>query len=89
MASTPMNNEHFDIPTRIDDFYTGREDHAKRLCGWLLPNLPQKQRGASTGNRVQKRFVVYGPPGTGKLQFCSKFAEDNRHRLALHKFQSF
>lgn len=78
-SDASMTNEHFDIPKPVDPFYTGREDYAKRLRSWMLPSLSRKQRGTSTVKAEQKRFVVYGLGGAGKTQFCSKFAEDNRH----------
>jgi hypothetical protein len=83
-----VTNEHFDIPKPVDPFYTGREDYAKSLRSWMLPSLSRKQRGASTLKAEQKRFVVYGLGGAGKTQFCSKFAEDNRHWLVCHDSKS-
>lgn len=77
-SDASVTNEHFDIPKPVDPFYTGREDYAKRLRSWMLPNHSRKQRGTSAVKVEQKRFVVYGLGGAGKTQFCSKFAEDNR-----------
>ena len=79
-----VKNEHFDTPKPVDPFYTGREDHGKRLCGWLLPKLSQKQRDTSIAQAEQKRFIVYGVGGARKTQFCSKFAQDNRHWSVRH-----
>lgn len=83
-----VTNEHFDIPKPVDPFYTGREYYAKRLRSWMLPSPSRKQRGGSTLKAEQKRFVVYGLGGAGKTQFCSKFAEDNRHWFVCHGFKS-
>lgn len=83
-SEASVANEHFDIPKPVDPFYTGREEYARRLRNWLSPGLDRKSCGTSKMQMEQKRFVIYGLPGAGKTQFCSKFAQDNRHWLVCY-----
>jgi hypothetical protein len=74
-----ITNEHFDIPRPVDQNYTGREDQAKALSRWMLPDdLHQDSLSYGNQSTAQRRFVVCGIGGSGKTQFVSKFAQDHR-----------
>jgi hypothetical protein len=74
IIKSESTNKHFDIPQQVSGIFTGRREHLERLRHYFF--------GAPTQgyNHQQRRFVVYGIGGSGKTQFCSKFADDNRHR---------
>ncbi|KAF2726965.1 hypothetical protein EJ04DRAFT_506445 [Polyplosphaeria fusca] len=66
-------NEHFSLPQAVSSTFIGRDVELDTLTDAMFQQ--------ETRHFQQKRFVVHGLGGAGKSQFCSKWAQDNRHRF--------
>lgn len=68
-------NEWFVVPRCSSNYFTGRNRQAEAL----RERLRSKRRVSAHQHKI---YVIYGLGGSGKTQFCLKFVEDNRPRLA-------
>ncbi|MCJ1268890.1 hypothetical protein MMC22_008778 [Lobaria immixta] len=76
VASLVSSNKHFHLPQAVRSIFTGRNTLLETLKdSFIAPSSPKH-------GRTQKRFIIYGLGGSGKTQFCCKFAQDNRDKIA-------
>jgi signal recognition particle GTPase len=66
-----VKNEHFVIPHRVSEHFTGRNDIRQQMIKSLISDRDFQCE-------AQQRFVLYGLGGSGKTQICLKFAQDHR-----------